>query len=150
MFDTNSTIDAIVHPGEVVSVDAASRIVSVRFDNEGECGSCPAARLCGPAKGNSNIINICSPEYNSYRPGDKVMIYGTERMHRKAIFLATVFPCIAMIAIMTIVFILTFDQLIAAISGIAVMLVFFFLLYIFRNKIRHEFNFTIKKLSSNL
>ena len=64
-------------------------------------------------------------------------------MHRKAIFLATLFPCIILVAVMAAVFILTGSQGIAAVTGLAAMLLFFLILFLCRNKIAHEFQFQI-------
>lgn len=64
-------------------------------------------------------------------------------MHRKAIMYATVLPCIALVAVMVAVYLLTLNQLAAALSGIGVMILFFFILWCSRNKIAHEFCFTI-------
>lgn len=140
---TTEYYDHIEHTGIVESIDLRNGIIKVRIDDSDECGDCPAARLCEAGGQASNLVSISSTHPSSYRKGDIVTLQGTEQMHKKAIMYATVLPCIAIIAVMIAVYLLTFNQLAAALSGVAVMVVFFCLLYAFRNKISHEFAFTI-------
>lgn len=136
-------IEEIDHTGTVVSVNPGS--VKVSIDTDGECGSCPAAKLCKGSE--QSTLEIPTNAANSFKRGDRVILTGTEQMHRKAIMLATVLPCIALIAVMIIVYLLTFSQIAAALCGLGTTLVFFMILYLCRNKIAHEFNFTIKPLN---
>lgn len=139
----NETTDYIDHQAIVIGVDNKSKTVTVRINNSDECGECPAATLCGSAGKASDRIVINSINASLYHAGDIVTVRGTEKMHRKAILYATVLPCIALVAVMVTVYILTLNQLAAAVSGIATMLFFFFLLWLCRNRIAHEFSFEI-------
>ncbi len=122
------TYDYVEHTAIVQSTDPVRNIVNVRITDLEECGDCPAAQLCNAS---------------GFRKGDILEIRGTEQMHRKAIMYATVLPCIALVAVMVAVYLLTLNQLAAALSGIGVMILFFFILWCSRNKIAHEFCFTI-------
>lgn len=137
------TIDHIDHKAIVVSVNPERNLVNVRIDDSGECGSCPAAALCGANGTPSNTISIYTKKASHYRKDDIVTVRGTEQMHRKAIMYATVFPSIAMIAVMVAVYVTTLNQLRAALAGIGTMILFFILLWSARNKVAHEFSFAI-------
>lgn len=138
-------IDAIAHSGVVQEVFPARNTVRVKVNDENECGGCPAARLCNISGETTNLIEIETPMACRYSKGEEVLVYGTERMHHKAVMLATVIPCIALVAVMILVFLLTFNQLAAALSGIGTMVAFFVILYAVRDKVAHEFTFTIRK-----
>lgn len=139
------TLEYIDHTGRVERVDASRRSLTVRIDDEHDCGGCPAAKLCGAASGSKTTeVPVRNP--GQFTVGDRVRLRGTERMHRRAIMLATVFPCIALIAIMVAIFVITGNQLWAALGGIASMLVFYLALYLARNKVEHEFGFEVVKL----
>lgn len=140
-------IEYIDDEGVVVKVDAASRIVTVGVSADEDCSSCPAARLCGVASSSSRTVQVAVTSPSLYRPGQRVTLRGSERMHRKAVMLATVLPCIALIAIMTLVWLLTANELVAALSGVGAMCLFFIVLYMMRNKIAHEFAFEIVPIS---
>ncbi len=138
-------IEHIDHHGIVASVDPAYDKVTVRIDDRDECGTCPAANLCTGGREASGLITVTTPHASSFRKGDEVIVRGTEQMHRKAIMLATVLPCIALVAVMVAVYILTANQLAAAVCGLTVTVFFFVILFVFRNRIAHEFNFSIFK-----
>lgn len=137
------TIDHIDHKAIVVSTNPERNLVNVRIDDTGECGSCPAAALCGATGTSSNTISIHTKKAGKYKKDDIVTVRGTEQMHRKAIMYATVFPSIAMIAVMVAVYVTTLHQLAAALAGIGTMIMFFLLLWCARNKVAHEFTFSI-------
>lgn len=140
------TVDAVRHPATVISTDTAKGTVRVSIDNEEECHACPAARLCAAGKGDRQPIEVFDPRPSRFQPGEKVSVVGTETIHRKAIMTATVIPCLILVGVMTAVYAATRSQGLAAGCGIGTMALFFLLLYLGRNKLAHEFTFTINKL----
>lgn len=144
---TTEYIDHIRHSGVVEAVDNARRTVLVKLDEEGECGACPAARLCSASRDDgARSIEIPTQRPERFRRGMEVEVIGTEQMHRKAIMLATVLPCIALVAVMVAIYALTGSQPASALGGLGATMFFFTLLYLCRNRIAHEFNFTIEPL----
>lgn len=139
-------IEYIDHIGRVESIDAAKGNLRVRLEGEHECGACPAANLCHGAENGAQYIDVAVRNPGAFRVGDRVRMRGTERMHRRAIMLATVLPCIALIAIMTLIYVLTGDQLWSALGGLGSMLIFFLALYLARNRVAHEFEFDVRKI----
>lgn len=139
-------IDHISHDGIVVKVNRERNIVTVRLTDAGECGGCPAAALCSiRGKADKNAIEIATERAERFKAGEKVRVIGTERMHRKAIVLATVVPCVAMLVVMTGIWLLTSSQAAAAMGGIGATIFFFVLLWLMRDRVRHEFCFSIEK-----
>lgn len=136
-------LDHIDHQGVVTSIDAAHNTVMVRVDDEGECGSCPAAALCSGHIDPANLVKIITPHAGLYRKDDIVTVRGTERMHHRAIMYATVLPCIILVAVMVGVYIISHSQLAAALCGLGTMILFFLILWVARNRVEHEFTFEI-------
>ena len=136
-------IEYIEHQAVVKKIDLINNIITVRIDDPDECGDCPAAKLCDSKGQPSNLVSIRVADANQYQIDDMITVRGTERMHRKAIMYATVFPCIILVATMVGIYLLTRDQLAAALSGIGTMIAFFIILWLCRNKIAHEFIFTV-------
>lgn len=141
----NEEIESIEHDGIVEKVDVARKTVTVRISDLSDCGDCPASRLCKTAGADRNVMEIKTPHASSFRKDEEVIVSGTERMHHTAIMLATVIPCIILVAVMVGVYLLTFNQLYAALSGIASTVFFYVVIYLCRNKIAHEFVMTIEK-----
>ena len=142
-------IDSISHEGMVVRADLRIGTVKVKLsDDEEECGSCPAASLCTiSGKKGKDVIEIACAHPERFHTGERVRVVGTERMHRKAIILATVIPCAVMLGVMICVYLLTASQLAAALGGLGATAFFFVLLYLMRDRVRHEFTFDIEKLA---
>lgn len=135
--------DFIDHTGIVMAVDSKGGTMKVKLDNAGDCGDCPANKICEATGQTENTVTVTIPNGAAYKKGDIVTLRGTERLHHKAVMYATVLPCIALVAVMVAVYVVTFNQLAAALSGIGVTIVFYIGLWLCRNKIAHEFSFTI-------
>lgn len=138
-----SLSESIRHKAEIIHTLPAKGI-KVKIIQDGGCSGCAAAKICGAAQGDSSpeiFIPISNTE--PFRKGMIVEVEGSEQLHRKAIRLATVYPTIAIIAVMTAVYLITGNQLVAALSALTTMLMFFILLWISRNKLRREFAFKI-------
>ena len=133
----------IEHEALIIDIDRSHRIIKVRVDNQNECGDCPASKVCGSSGEPSNEIEIPVKDVSNYKLDDIVTIRGTEQMHRKAIMYATVFPCILLVAVMVGIYLLTFNQIAAALSGLGVMIFFYIVLWAMKNRIAHEFNFQV-------
>lgn len=139
----SSLSESIRHRAVVTAVESG-RGVSVRILDKDACDGCAAASLCHSASPDgSTEIFIETHDASRYHKGDTVEIEGTERLHRKAIRLVTVYPTLTVIAVMTGVYLLTANQLAAALSALAVMLLFFILLWIARGRLSREFAFRI-------
>ena len=141
---TADIIEGISHNGIVVATDFKTGYVTVRIDEHAECSACAASKLCNKISDKNHTLKIFTKDVSKYNIGDKVIASGTERMHRKAILLATIFPCIILISSMIGIFLLTGSEPIAVIVGICSTIIFFILLYLFRNKISHEFVFSLR------
>ena len=139
----SSVSDHVDHSGIIEKVYPANNSVKVRIDDSGECGDCPAAKLCEANGQPSNVVTVITPHASSYKKGDIVTVRGTEQMHHKAIMYATVLPCAFLVAVMVAVYLITFNQLAAALSGLGVTILFYVILWACRNKIAHEFVFSI-------
>lgn len=143
--ENNYEIESIIHDGIVKDVDPAKKTVTVLVSDKDECGGCPAARLCSISGEETQTITITTKDALSFKKGDEVEIEGSEQLHRKALTIATVLPCIILVAVMVGVYILTGgNQSAAALAGIGATILFFLILYLARNSIAHEFVMTIR------
>lgn len=136
-------VEAIEHDGLVIR--SGSGVVEVRLTDDGNCGACPAAKLCGVAGKTAQVVRITTSDYADYKPGERVIVDGSETLHRKAIRLATVYPTLAVLAVMVAVYLLTASQMAAALSGVAVVVAACAALYAARHRLAAEFVFTIRK-----
>lgn len=139
-------IDEMLHTGSVLRLLSPGK-VRVKIADASQCGTCAAASLCSMgSKKQGTELDVSVPASLQVGVGDKVEIAGTEQLHKKAIRLATLYPTLAILAVMIGVYLLTGNQLAAAFSGIGTMILFFVTLWLFRNKIEHEFSFSVKRV----
>ena len=138
-------IEYIDHKGRVTAIDGEKKTVTVTLLENADCGECPAGKLCSNFLPDKNVVVVTVPDPGLYKVGDFVAIRGSERLHRKAIMLATVIPSLALIVVMIGIYLLTGSQLAACLSALGAMAVFFGGLYLMRHKLAHEFVFEIIK-----
>lgn len=141
-------IEYIDHGGRITGIDDEKNTVTVTLLEEADCGECPAAKLCSNFLPDKNVVIVPVQTTSGYKIGDSVAIRGTERLHRKAIMLATVIPSLALIVVMIGIYLLTGSQLAACLSALGAMILFFVGLYLMRHKLAHEFVFEIIKKKS--
>lgn len=137
-------IEFIDHQGQIKAIDREKKTVTVSLIEEADCGECPASKLCSNFLPDKNIVTVPVADPEMYKEGEIVAVRGTERLHRKAIMLATVIPSLALIVVMIGIYLLTGSQLAACLSALGAMIVFFGALYLMRHKLAHEFVFEIK------
>lgn len=141
---STKTVDEIVHRALVTQVGGG--YARVRISDQAECKGCAAASLCGIGDKGSEPLDVQVPTGMRVRPGDHVEIAGTERLHQKAIRLLTAYPTLAIIAVMVGMYLLTGNELAAALSAMGVMATLCVILYLCRGRIAHEFVFTLKRV----
>lgn len=138
-------IEYIDHSGRITAINSEKHTVTVTLLEEADCGECPAGKLCNNFSPDKNVVEIPVSDTSAYKVGDFVSVRGSERLHRKAIMLATVIPSLALIIVMIGIYLLTGSQLAACLSALGAMIVFFSGLYLFRGRLAHEFVFEIIK-----
>lgn len=124
-------------------MDAANGTVTVSLVEQADCGECPASKLCSNFSPDRNILTLSREDATSFKVGEFVTVRGTERLHQKAILIATVIPTFAILVVMIGVYLLTSNQLAACLSGLGAMVVFFVGLYVMRGRLAHEFSFEL-------
>lgn len=141
----SEVIEYIDHRGRITAINREKGTVTVSLIEEADCGECPAGKMCNNFLPDKNILEIAVENPSAYKIGDFVEVRASERLHRKAIIIVTVIPSLALLAVMIGLYLLTGSQLTACLSGLGAMIVFFFGLYLMRNKLAHEFVFEIVK-----
>lgn len=136
-------IEYIEHSGRVTSIDREEDTVTVTLTENADCGECPATKLCNNFSPDKNSVTVKVHHAGDFEVGDFVTVRGTERLHRKAIMLATVIPTGALLVVMIGIYLLTRSQLAACLSGLGAMVIFFAGLYLVRNRLAHEFSFEV-------
>ncbi len=143
--ENSETLDYIEHPAIVVAVSKDKRTIDARLLGKIDCDSCPAANVCELSKSSNKTFKIVTPLAPQLKVGDKITVKGVETLPHIFLVVATVLPCIILIASMVIIFLLTFNQVLALSCGIGITLIIFILIWSSRNRVAHEFQFSVSE-----
>lgn len=130
----------IQHDGTVKKVDGNSVLVSII--SSPACSGCHAEGLCGISGKEEKIIDI-KGKYN-VSPGDSVTILMEQTTGFKAVALSYMVPLVIVIAGLFIFNYLSFSELTTGLVSLLLLVPYFLILYLFREKINRSITFTLK------
>ena len=145
-FSKDTMSNEIAHVGVIDSISEGA--VHVRIVQNSACSSCKVASYCNSAESKEKIIDVVSPDAQQYVSGQPVTVSTTTGNAHKAVFLAFGIPFILMVAVIVIVYLLSADEGVAALCGIASLLPYYFTLYALRERIGSRFAFRIETISN--
>ena len=132
----------VSHKGRIVRMTPQTTTVALL--QHGACGSCHAAGLCGMAEVAEKAVELPTDPYASYGVGDEVEVVLKASMGMKAVWLAYCIPLLVLLAVILGLFALGTGEVVAGVAGLAAVGVYYLLLWLFRDRLRNEYVFTIK------
>ncbi|GAA6255903.1 SoxR reducing system RseC family protein [Bacteroides sp. f07] len=139
---TNNTIK---HLGIVENIQGSH--LSVRIVQTSACAACSAKGHCSSADSKDKIIDIIDTAA-SWKVGDKVMVVGEMSMGMMAVVLAFVLPFILLIVSLFLFMALMENELYAALLSLAVLVPYYFILWLNKTRLKQKFSFTIKPINN--
>jgi len=132
--------DTIEHEGIVQKSDNES--VTVSIISSAACSGCHAEGICSLSGKVEKTIDI--PGEYQVLPGDFVTVQMKQSSGHTAVLFGYVIPLILLVAILIILISLSVPELIAGLGALAVLIPYYLLLYVFRNRMSRKFIFTLK------
>lgn len=132
----------ITHKGKITEI--TQDFTTVEIIASSACSSCHAKGLCGMSEEQEKIIMLPTDPYATHQVGDEVEICTKMTMGLKAVWISYVIPlAVLMILILSLSGIFENEALrgLAAIAGVGV---YYFIIWIFRDRLKNEFTFYIK------
>ena len=126
-------------------VEITPELTSVEIISEAACASCHAKGLCGLGESKSKLVQLPTSPYMDLAPGDEVEVLLSASMGHKAVWIAYVIPCFLLIAVLLILNATAVGELASGLCAIASVLVYYFVVWLFRGRLRNEYIFKIKK-----
>ncbi|WP_303004703.1 SoxR reducing system RseC family protein [Bacteroides congonensis] len=139
---TNNTIK---HLGIVENIQGSH--LSVRIVQTSACAACSAKGHCTSADSKDKIIDIIDTAA-SWKVGDKVMVVGEMSMGMMAVVLAFVLPFVLLIFSLFLFMALMENELYAALLSLAVLVPYYFILWLNKTRLKQKFSFTIKPINN--
>ena len=132
----------VSHKGRIVRI--TPQLTTVAIEQQGACGSCHAAGLCGLADAVEKAVELPTNPYASYKVGDEIELVLKASMGMKAVWLAYFIPLLILLGVILGLIALGVGEVVSGLSGIGAVGVYYFLLWLLRDRLKNEYVFTIK------
>ena len=132
----------IAHPGRIVEIDKDFTTVQITVSSA--CSSCHAKGLCGMSEDEDKVIMVPTDPYTERKVGDEVTVKTKMTMGLKAVWISYVIPlAVLMILILSLSSFIE-NELLTGLFSVAGVAVYYFGVWLFREKLSDEFVFYIK------
>ena len=140
---TNNTIK---HLGVVENIQGSH--LSVRIVQTSACAACSVKGHCSSADSKDKIIDIIDTAAASYQVGENVMVVGETSMGMQAVALAFIIPFVLLIFTLFLFMALIENELYAALLSLAVLVPYYYILWLNKTRLKQKFSFTIKPINN--
>ena len=138
-----NTKTQITHDGFVESINDES--INVRIITTAGCVSCSAKSSCSVSDIEEKIVEVRNKGQQSFKVGDAVVVALEQNQGFKAVFIGYIMPFFVLLFTLIIVNYISGDEGLAGMIALAMLIPYYFGLYLLRNIIRQTFSFVIKK-----
>ena len=135
--------EEISHPGTILEITPSQTLV--RIEARSACAACHASALCGLSELEEKIISVPASIRDNYSPGESVDVVMKASMGHKAVWIAYCIPLVVLLVLMFTALKTGASELAAACMGIAGTAVYYFVIWLLRDRLRTEYNFIIRK-----
>ena len=135
--------ETVSHIGKVISADP--QFIQVEIVSESACGACHAKGLCDVAGQASKQIDVPTPVSEFFEVGEEVWVDLKASMGHKAVWIAYALPLAVLVAEILVLLNAGAGELAAGLSGIAAVAVYYFVIWLLRERLRDQYIFTIRK-----
>lgn len=136
------TKDYIRHQGKVERIEKHK--VYVRIEQKAACSDCHAKSVCLASDKKDKIIEV-NDHSGCYAPQEDVVVSARTSMGFFAVFIAFAIPLFLVILSLIVGMKTTDSEALGGLIGLSVLVPYYFVLYLFRDKLKKKFIFTLSK-----
>jgi sigma-E factor negative regulatory protein RseC len=118
--------------------------ITVRIHREAVCGHCSASNICNLAGIGERIIET-RDDRNDFRIGDRVDVTISRSMGNNAVVLGYLLPFLVLISALILLNALGLQEWLSGLISLGMLVPYYLILYVFREKLKRKFTFTIRK-----
>lgn len=134
--------DIAEHKGIVTEV--TDGLVRVKIESASACASCHAKGLCSMSDKTDKIIDVKRALLQKeYHVGDEVTVVASSGKGLLAVVFAYIIPALVVVAAIAVMLAVGASELVASVVAIALVAVYYFILYLLRSKLNKKFVFSI-------
>ena len=112
--------------------------------SQSACSACHAAGLCSAAEARKKEVLVSS--VGVFAPGEEVNVFLRRSMGMKAVLLAYAIPLVVVLIVTVALCYAGVAELTAGLAGIAALGLWYFVVYLLRDKLAGGYAFTIEKI----
>ena len=135
-------MEEITHKGRIVAIDP--EITTIEIISEAACASCHAKSLCGLGEQQVKQVMVRTSAWTPRKVGDEVEVVLKKAMGYKAVFIAYGLPLVVLFATLMILNAVGVGELYAGLGAIGAVILCYFVIFLFRNKISKDYSFYLK------
>lgn len=132
----------ICHEGIVQEVRKDS--IRVKILAKSACASCHAKGMCNLSDMKEKIIEVKRQPHHQYEMHDKVIVVMSQGKGFKALFLGYILPFILLMTALVSIYATTNNEGLAGLVAVGLMIPYYFILWLRRDKIKEGFEFRVK------
>ncbi|MBO4758234.1 MAG: SoxR reducing system RseC family protein [Bacteroidales bacterium] len=136
-------METVSHRGKVVQV--TPEFTTVEIISSSACSACHASGVCGMSEYTKKAVEVPTRAWENFTPGEEVNVVLKSSMGHKAVWLAYVLPLLVLVAVLMGTLALDAGELVAGLGAIAGVAVYYLLLWLFKDRLRNEYVFTIER-----
>ena len=136
-------METVSHRGKVVQV--TPEFTTVEIISSSACSACHASGVCGMSEYTKKAVEVPTRAWENFTPGEEVNVVLKASMGHKAVWLAYVLPLLVLVVVLMGTLALGAGELAAGLGAIAGVAVYYMFLWLFRNRLRSEYIFTIER-----
>ena len=132
----------ISHSGIIESI--AEGCVKVRILQTSACAACKIAGHCNASESKEKIVEVFTDHTGGYSLGQEVVVCASRDVANKALLLGFGVPFLVLVGVLVLVLRVTGNEGVAALSGLLALVPYYFVLHLFRSRIREQLSFYIE------
>lgn len=136
----------IQHIGVITNITPKN--IKIKIERSSACGSCSSKKVCGMKEAKEMFVDIARQPNDCFQISDKVVLISKTSTGWKAILYGYILPFLVFISLIGGMLLAKVSEGIAAMSGLGGLAVYYFVLYLFRDKITKKCYFKIEKLAT--
>jgi sigma-E factor negative regulatory protein RseC len=138
-----SVSKSIEHKGIIDSINGNN--ITVSFIALSGCASCHAKGFCTTADMQEKSIEIVDNS-NRFIEGEEVKVVLEQSLGFRAVWLGYVLPFLLVLILLIVLTEFTGNEAVSGLGALSVLVPYYLLLFVFRNRLQKRFSFRLKKI----
>ncbi len=137
--------DYVNHEGIITAIDID--YITVEILNKSACSSCHAKSVCILGDVKVKEVDVENTGFDTYEVGEKVNLLLKRTLGYRALWLSYLIPLIIFLVLLISLSNVGLSELVVGLSIIGSISLYYIVIWLFRDKLKREFVFTVEKFS---